>query len=154
VFEKNSGVVTNVMIESEKLFSKEKDYIFTIFDSCSQELKRSTYVDIIREPANLIISNLKDMIGKHRKESVKRIDFFNIFDIINIWYSSINNSYQTYVEEFERSLFGEVTNCIKLMEGFAFTFLENFLKEITCTAEKPENENVMNINNQVRQYIY
>ena len=149
MFEKNSGVVTNIMMESERLFAKEKDYIFTIFDSCSQDLKRTTYVDIIREPANLIISSLKDMIAKHKKESVKRIDFFNIFDIINIWYTSINNSYRTYIEEFERSIFGEITNCIRLMEGFAYTFLENFIKEINCTAEKPENENVMFIRNRL-----
>ena len=89
------------------------------------------------------------MINKHKKESVKRIDFFNIFDIINVWYSNINNSYKIYIEEFERSLFGEITNCIRLMEGFAFTFLENFIKELNNTAEKPENENVMFINNQV-----
>jgi len=137
------------MIESEKLFSKEKDYILIIFDTCSQELKRTTYVDIIREPCNIIINSLKDMIARHKKESVKRIDFFNLFDIINIWYSTINNSYKIYVEDFERSIYGEITNCIRMMEGFAFAFLENFIKEINCTAEKPENENVMNINNQV-----
>lgn len=149
MFEKNSGVITNIMIESDKLFAKEKEYIYTIFDSCSPFMKKNTYVDIIREPVNIIINNLRDMIVKHRKESLKRIDFFNIFDIINIWYLSINNSYKTYIEDFERTLFGEVTNCIRLIEGFAFTFLENFIKEINCTAEKPENENVMNINNQV-----
>lgn len=137
------------MMESEKLFSKEKDYIFTIFDTCLPELKRSTYVEIIREPCNIIINSLMDMSAKHKKESLKRIDFFNIFDIINLWYSSMNNSYKVLMEEFERSIFGEITNCIRLMEGFAFTFLENFIKEINCTAEKPENENVMNINNQV-----
>ena len=89
------------------------------------EIKRKTYVEIISEPVLQIITNLKEMINKHKKESVKRIDFFNIFDIINIWYSNINNSYKIYIEEFERSLFGEITNCIRLMEGFAFTFLGN-----------------------------
>lgn len=137
-------------MESEKVFAKEKEYIFLIFDSCSQQLKKSTYVDIIREPANIIISNLKDMIAKQKKESIKRIDFFNIFDIINIWYTSVGDSYRTYVEEFERSLFGEICNCVRLFEGFAFSFLENFLKEINNTAEKPENENVMTITNQVQ----
>ena len=111
-------------------------------------------MDIIKEPTTIIINNLKDMINKHKKESVKRIDFFNLFDIINIWYTSMSNSYKTYIEDFEGILFGEITNCIRKMEEFAFTFLENFIKEINCTPEKPENENVMFINNQVSFFDY
>ena len=148
-FEKNSGVVTNIIIESERLFAKEKEYIFTIFDSCSNELKTKTYVAIIKEPCNFIINNLKEMIHRQKKESVKRIDFFNLFDIINIWYTSICNSYKICIEAFEKEIFEEITDKISLMEGFAFTFLDNFIKDINGTSEKPENENVMFINNQV-----
>jgi hypothetical protein len=146
-YEKNSGFITIILIESEKLFSIEKEYIYKILQTCSNDLKEMVYSNIIESPLEKIWQNLKDLLLRHTKTNVKRIDFYQNFDILNIWYEKTYSAYKTLVQKYNKDIFNNICSIIKMIESFCFKFIDDYIKDVMLLNEKIENENVLKICN-------
>jgi hypothetical protein len=146
-YEKNVCSTTNLLIESEKLFQSEKDYILKILDSCPNELKNNVYAKIISAPLEMILQNLKELVNKHNKSNLKRIDFYQNIDTLNIWNEKIQHSYKNLVERYNKEIYQNINSIMEAIEAFCFNFVDNFMKDIINLNEKIENENVLKICN-------
>jgi hypothetical protein len=146
-FTRNKGVVANLLIESVKIFTEERFYIFEIFDECEDRLKSQVYRSIMSHPMEKIIQNLKDLVNRHNKSNIKKIDFYQNLDVLNIWHSTIHNSYKSLIQAYRSDIFENMSALIKLIEIFSFNYVNGFLKEINNFNEKIENENVLKICN-------
>lgn len=142
-YEKNRGLLTLHLIESEKLFSQEKEYIYKILNSCNNELKEMVYSNIIEIGLERILQLLKDSVAKHNKGNIKRIDFYQNLDILNIWNEKIYNDYRLLVERFNKDIFDNINSIIKLIETLCYRYIDDFIKDIMLLNEKIENENVL-----------
>ena len=144
-YEKNCGMVTNLLIESEKIFCIEREYVLKILETCPQQLKDMVYSNIIEAPLEKIELNLKEIVNKHNKSNIKNNDFYQNLDILNIWHEKINKAYKNLIENFNKGMFSNISNLIKMIEIFCFNYVGNFIKEINIFNEKIENENVLKI---------
>jgi len=148
-YTKNSGIVTNLFILTEKLFYEERDYINKILNPCSTELKSYVYLNIIEPSVQKILQNLKEIVSKHNKSSsLQKIDFYQNFDIVNIWYEKTKSAYKDLIEKNDMKLFTNINATILLIEEFCVQFVNNFIEEIETFNEKIENENVLKICNE------
>lgn len=143
----NSGFNTIILIESEKLFSIEKEYIYKILHTCSNELKLMVYSNIIESPLEKILQNLKDLLSRHTKSNMKRIDFYLNFDILNIWYEKTHSAYKNLVQVYNKDIFNNIVSIVKMIESFCYKFIDEYIKEVMLVNEKIETENVLKICN-------
>jgi hypothetical protein len=148
-YTKNSGIVTNFFILSEKLYQEEREYINKILKPCSIELKSFVYLNIIEPSVEKILQNLKEIVNKHNKSSsLQKIDFYQNFDIVNIWHEKTKSAYKDLIEKHDLKLFANINALILLIEDFCVQFVNNFIEEIETFNEKIENENVLKICNE------
>lgn len=142
-YERNCGLITNILMESEKLFKKEQEYIFRILSTCTLELRETVYSEIIESPLERILSNLRELLAKHTKTNVKRLDFYQNFDILNIWYEKTNSAFQELVQKYNKGVYDKISSIIKLIENFCYQYMSDFVKDNLLLNEKIETENVL-----------
>jgi len=147
-YEKNCGLYTQILMEIEKLFKIEREYIERIFKTCISGFGRQIYKKIITNPLDKIMNILNELLSKLQKPNVKRIDFYYNFDVLNFFYEKISNSFKELVEEYDTEKYNNIYSIFKNIENFCFNYIENCLKEIANSSDKVEGESIQNITNQ------
>jgi hypothetical protein len=148
-YEKNSGPLTIMLIEIEKLFQNERVYIFKILETCEYEMKSTVYANIIREPLEKLLSYLKELVNKHGKANIKKSDFYQNLDLLNIWHEKMSISYKSLVGAFNKDHFSNINALMKIIEAFCFNYVDTFLKDMyNLNNEKIETENVLTVCNE------
>jgi hypothetical protein len=142
-YERNSGLITNYLIESEKLFTKEKEYLYDLLSPCDMKLKEVVYSQSIQEPLQKILIGLKELTTKHNKSSIKKLDFYTNLDILNIWHERIALHFKNYVLPFNPGLYENLVVSMKSIEAFCLKFIDETFKDILLLNDKFENENVL-----------
>jgi hypothetical protein len=105
------------------------------------------YTNIIDTPVEKILQNLKDIVSRHNKSNLKKYDFYQNLDILNIWHERIFKAYTNLVAGYNRDIFNNISAIIKLIEAFIYNYVDNFMKDIHTLNEKIESENVLKICN-------
>jgi hypothetical protein len=142
-----------LIIESEKLFRIEKEYVWKLLETSTQKLREMVYSSIIRDPIIKLTHILKDLVSKHSKGTVKKNDFYQNIDILNIWYESKLKAYMSLVQPYSSDLFAGIVSLFESIENFCATYIDNFMKEIQNNNDKIENENILNITSQTVLFL-
>lgn len=152
-YEKNCGLNTQILIESEKLFKIEREYIEKIFQTCMSGFGRLIYKKIINSPFEKIMTLLKEMLAKIQRPNAKRIDFYNNLDVLNLFYEKISYSFVGLVEEYDREKFKALNNVFQSIENLCLNFIENYMREISNITDKVEGESIVGITNQTILFL-
>jgi hypothetical protein len=116
-------------------------------------LKESVYSNITRDPLIKLLHIIKDLVARHNKGSVKKSDFYQNIDILNIWYENKLNAYTELVKPYNRDLFEEVVGLMDSIENFCANYLDSFIKEIQNSNDKIENENILYVTSQTVLFL-
>lgn len=147
-YEKNCGLYTQILMECERLFKIEREYIEKIFQTCMSGYGRQIYKKIINGPLDKIMNLLNDLLSKLQRPNAKKIDFYFNFDVLNFFYEKISYSFTGLVEEYDNDKYNKFVSIFKNIETLCFNFIENYIKEIFNSTDKVEGESIMNITNQ------
>lgn len=92
-------------------------------------------------------------VRQSKKSSKITLDFFNNFDVLNVWHHEIQKAYVKVVKDFNEAEYEEIQKLIQGVENYCYNYIKEYLDDIEKVTEKPENENIMQICNRVK-YIY
>lgn len=150
-YELNSGFITNLLIESDRLFRIEEEYTKNILGNCTEEFISKIYAEIIQEPLNKIVQGLKELVEVRQSKKAHKmtLDFFHNFDVLNVWYEKLQKAFLGAVKKYTPEQFELIRSLIDGVEGYCFDFIKNYIEDLINSKEKPENENIMQICNRV-----
>lgn len=146
-YEKNCGLYTQILMQTEKLFKIEREYIERIFQTCMGGFGSQIYCKIISSPLEKIMFLLRELVAKLEKPNAKRIDFYYNFDVLNFFYEKIYYSFTSLVKEYDQEKFNNFSSIFHSIESNCFEFIKNYLKEISNSTDKVEGESILNITN-------
>jgi hypothetical protein len=96
---------------------------------------------------------VKDLVSRHNKGSIKKSDFYQNIDILNIWYENKLNAYMQLVKPFNQDLFIELAGLIDSIENFCANYIDSLIKDIQNSNDKVENENILPITSQTVLFL-
>lgn len=147
--EKGKSLFSVMIYEVIILIKQEKEYIYSILDSCSISIKQSCYSLIIDRAIIL----LKDMLLEATKQNLSISLFFNFLDLLNSWEEALKNEFIEYVSTYSSNTYNLFNGVIEKINDIEREYIKKFLSDIETLNEKLENENILQLTTKMIYFI-
>lgn len=147
--EKGKSLFSVMIYEVVILIKQEKEYIYSILDSCSISIKQSCYSLIIDRAIIL----LKDMLLEATKQNLSISLFFNFLDLLNSWEEALKNEFIEYVSTYSSNTYNLFNGVIEKINDIEREYIKKFLSDIETLNEKLENENILQLTTKMIYFI-
>ncbi len=149
ISDKNTSLPSQLMSELLIYIKEEKNYIFSILESCSNSIKVSVFSLIIEKPIQFIINLINEIPNKQ----ISLGNFLNFIDFLNLWQAEGRTSFKLYIYSFSKDKYNDMLNCIQSTEKTCKDYLKTFTDQIELFNEKLENENILPLTNRILAFI-
>ena len=149
ITEKNSSILSILLNELSKLIKEERNYIFSILDTCPLQIPKSVLGLIIIKPVHMVVEYINSIPSKQ----ISAAQFFNYVDLLNSWEESNKTDFKIYIQPYEKESYHLFVETIESVEKSCKEYLKSFLDSIENFNEKLENENILVLTTKVMSFI-